>query len=133
VPKIRSLPPQWSPLAKACGGETALQQALGLDAAHFYKVTRGLLKPDTVLSNLIGMLVEKMKVTSPFAPSLSATDMRLLEMIGENIQRGRFIKPRTMVTLRKTFPESELIRLAEDDSASVNVRLAVAHLLGLME
>jgi hypothetical protein len=144
LPNKTTLPAEWLVLAEAYGGVSRLQEEIGLPAMTFWRIARGVVRPRPIVVKLVERLAREKNIPSPFDKptvvehvavhrKLDENDLRALELMGENLARGRFVPEKTLEYARKNFPERELVRLADDDSASTNVQRAVAHLLGLFD
>lgn len=129
--KTGQLSKAWKNLADAVGGMKELAAALNVSDTTLYKKTRGRLPFSDEQKEKIKTLAGRHDVPNPLTqtPKPWSKDLRPLVDLSNRLEMGFPIARRELRRLRETYPDDQLVKLAEAEGTPEKLLRAVQLLL----
>lgn len=127
-----TLSPAWTALIDRVGGLAQLCDSLGMAQTTFYRASRGLVAFAEDKRTAISILSELYELPNPLEGQPlqpRVKDLAPLRMLGDAMAQGFPPATRVLERLRRMYPTSQLVELAESDNTPENILRGVAKLL----
>lgn len=115
---------------KGGGSINYLCEALEIAPSTLRRASRGEIKLGEDIASRLQVLCDMWDLDNPYEKTRPwSKDLIPLRMLGQEIEMGLPVSPKAVARLRKMYPETQLVALANSDGTPTSIMRGVARLL----